>query len=655
MARQTKSIVKTYFETGDTPTESQFGDLIDSTYNVATDEQVTELISGESTSLHAHEISGVTGLQDALDEKIGVDSLNANIVIYPTTANSDIETYFKLVDDIADPDYDSVAADVPTGTITGSNQLIASLASSQGLIKGDIGIVNVTIIGNIRRTAGTGTSSFYFEIYKRTDEGVETLLSTSANTLPVSSPIYVQFFDSALINDGPFLLTDRIVLKFYGTRITGGSDPSFDFQFGGVAPVRTLIPIPLVAVPSDAHNDLTGLQGGTEDEYYHLTLAEKTVVENISGVNTGDETTASIQAKRPLKTINSESLEGSGDIAISGGSSGNIPMAMLSEGNNDFVIMASVIASAGGTLTHGQPIVWEILKPNTDHEYSFYRGIKGLPSTALEIRYPKVKNVISSIMTGDEELRKFGVHFGSTTGIQTTTFIASRLIPQGFQLRGNSTNWTASGIFNAAYSLNTISSGLTTLNLQSTTTGFDPTIPIITYTGRNNYRIERVYSGLGGTAGFGFYLVNIDTNSRITTAPTVDDYVHISNWGIGQLQVNLLNYIISLPSTGNGFLFNNNFWTIGMFELWMKSFPISSTEMKIIWQPKSGVTTYKLRRSTAYTADVNGDYVLTTPTEIYTGTALEFIDTGLTANTMYYYQLLDQTDTEITQFNSKTK
>jgi hypothetical protein len=41
-----------------------------------------------------------------------------------------------------------------------------------------------------------------------------------------------------------------------------------------------------------------------------------------SGVNTGDETLISIQEKRPLKTINGNSLEGSGNIVISGGGGG---------------------------------------------------------------------------------------------------------------------------------------------------------------------------------------------------------------------------------------------------------------------------------------------------------------------------------------------
>ncbi len=51
----------------------------------------------------------------------------------------------------------------------------------------------------------------------------------------------------------------------------------------------------------------------------YVTDAEKTKLSNLSGTNTGDETTQTIQTKRPLKTINNQSLEGSGNIVISGG------------------------------------------------------------------------------------------------------------------------------------------------------------------------------------------------------------------------------------------------------------------------------------------------------------------------------------------------
>ena len=46
----------------------------------------------------------------------------------------------------------------------------------------------------------------------------------------------------------------------------------------------------------------------------YVTDAEKTVIGNTSNTNTGDETTSSIQSKRPIKTVNGSSLEGSGDV-----------------------------------------------------------------------------------------------------------------------------------------------------------------------------------------------------------------------------------------------------------------------------------------------------------------------------------------------------
>ena len=47
-----------------------------------------------------------------------------------------------------------------------------------------------------------------------------------------------------------------------------------------------------------------------------ITPAEIITVSNQSGTNTGDETTLTIQNKRPLKTVNGNSLEGVGDIPI---------------------------------------------------------------------------------------------------------------------------------------------------------------------------------------------------------------------------------------------------------------------------------------------------------------------------------------------------
>ena len=57
-------------------------------------------------------------------------------------------------------------------------------------------------------------------------------------------------------------------------------------------------------------NDIELNEGGG------VTVTQKVneLANNNTGTNTGDETTSSIQSKRPLKTVNGESLEGSGDI-----------------------------------------------------------------------------------------------------------------------------------------------------------------------------------------------------------------------------------------------------------------------------------------------------------------------------------------------------
>lgn len=59
------------------------------------------------------------------------------------------------------------------------------------------------------------------------------------------------------------------------------------------------------------HNDVTSAGSGQI-----ITNVERSNLNNQSGTNTGDETTATIQAKRPIKTVNGQSLEGSGNLVI---------------------------------------------------------------------------------------------------------------------------------------------------------------------------------------------------------------------------------------------------------------------------------------------------------------------------------------------------
>ena len=195
--------------------------------------------------------------ENGIDPFITMKQLPSTLILFPTNVASSVGGYVKLVTSIDDPDYNEPAVDIPTGEITGVGQSISSLTTEEGIIIGTPPIFNITTIGNIRRVSGTATAVFYFEVYKRTALGVETLIGTSDNTLNVSSATYVEFNASAVWNNGTFTATDRIVLKFYGSKVGAGSNPSYEFQFGGSTPVRTLVPVPLSVIPTN--NDLSSL------------------------------------------------------------------------------------------------------------------------------------------------------------------------------------------------------------------------------------------------------------------------------------------------------------------------------------------------------------------------------------------------------------
>ena len=180
---------------------------------------------------------------------ISLEDLPSNLVLYATNVASGISTYVKLVTSITDVDYNTTAVNISTGTITGTSQYLSGLITSENIIVGNPGIFTITTIGNIRHIAGSGSADFYFEVWKRDVAATETLITTSNTTLPVTNGGYSEFSASALWNDGTFLSTDRILLKFYANRISGGSNPTYEFQFGGLSPVRTLVPIPLNVVP----------------------------------------------------------------------------------------------------------------------------------------------------------------------------------------------------------------------------------------------------------------------------------------------------------------------------------------------------------------------------------------------------------------------
>ncbi len=127
-------------------------------------------------------------------------------------------------------------------------------------------------------------------------------------------------------------------------------------------------------------NDITSLQTGKEDSFTKnsafnknfgtsagdvlqgdtrtITPTEISTIANQSGTNTGDETTATIQTKRPIKTVNGQTLEGSGNVVIS-----SVPAI------NSASFISSLSQNVGtllnGTGTNIQITLTNILGPNT--------------------------------------------------------------------------------------------------------------------------------------------------------------------------------------------------------------------------------------------------------------------------------------------------
>jgi len=187
-------------------------------------------------------------VHDGLDAKLNISDLPTNLTLYPTTTASDVGGYVVMVTDIHDVRFDETAVDVSSDPITTTNQLLSQRISDAGVLVGQPGVFNITTFGNIRHLSGTGTATFYFKVYHRDSSGVETLICTSSSTLPVTNGGYTEFSASGIWDDGTFDAADRIVIKVYADRIAGGTNPVYQFQFGGATPVRTILPVPFSVV-----------------------------------------------------------------------------------------------------------------------------------------------------------------------------------------------------------------------------------------------------------------------------------------------------------------------------------------------------------------------------------------------------------------------
>lgn len=84
---------------------------------------------------------------------------------------------------------------------------------------------------------------------------------------------------------------------------------------------------------ASSHNNLSGLQGGTTGEYYHITSAQNTVVGNTSGTNTGDNTYSN-GLTETVKAVANDLITGkSGGQTVIGGTAASNKLILSSTSN----------------------------------------------------------------------------------------------------------------------------------------------------------------------------------------------------------------------------------------------------------------------------------------------------------------------------------
>ncbi len=148
-----------------------------------------------------------------------------------------------------------------------------------------------------------------------------------------------------------------------------------------------------------------------------ITPSEITTISNQSGTNTGDETTATIQSKRPIKTINSQSLEGIGDIVISANVEA-LPICVLTSTNNSLsasqstpaVLVWNVETEKDTGFTHSNTTNNSRIEVDADGTYQIQANIR-MFSSGQRVQFVGkylIDGVIQSMPLGSSYIRNSG-------------------------------------------------------------------------------------------------------------------------------------------------------------------------------------------------------------------------------------------------------
>lgn len=188
-----------------------------------------------------------------------------------------------------------VVSGAGTITMTGSGTTRTVTASSSMFVSGDSN-------ASIELTSYVQTPTGFFPVASYSSATVVTITvpagyvnesgvaySVHRNlfdgiTIPITSTTVLLYEASVAQPTFTIGVTDKLSILFFASTSSTSNRTVSYYQDGTTQNTSITTPLAL------SHNALSGLQGGTTNEYYHLTSAQATVVSNTSGTNTGDVT-----------------------------------------------------------------------------------------------------------------------------------------------------------------------------------------------------------------------------------------------------------------------------------------------------------------------------------------------------------------------------
>jgi hypothetical protein len=239
-------------------------------------------LAGNSTSLQKFLSSVGTG-SSAQAPTWSDLPVAGNFIFVMANAASSVGGYYQMVSLSA---YTPAALASVSQTVTTSPTLLASFATNVGFPNATTipsGIL--TVHYETQKASGNNNYYTYFELYKRSAGGTETLLLTSDNSSQLNVNTIIQQTVTALISSAIVTLaTDRLVVKVYAQMVTGSA--SVAIRFDDSTDARAILP----ALAADVTNFVPYTGAVSNVDLGSNSITASNFSGSSSGTNTGDQT-----------------------------------------------------------------------------------------------------------------------------------------------------------------------------------------------------------------------------------------------------------------------------------------------------------------------------------------------------------------------------